>query len=462
MEFVRKKINLRDFTEKLGGNEPCLDNTRFPYDFKRSSFLSFAPAVTELMPFYYDINGDKAIRYGTAANYYTWLRKFIMESKYYIFKNRGEGKMWCEIGSDVNYKPEEGEKFGKLDLFSSSVTACTELTDEVAEEHSCGDIFCLNESAETFYERYGSIYGAVEYIENLFEPNILKWDGSVEICEPFIDFNIFIDQDIDDIGLVNEYVQDESDVLYTDETMVSGYTDSKLKTLYRQKVSQDDDGNELDFVFNQQTQNCELKYEVGVPCNFVYDDELSGVVYDMILEITCDGVEVNEDFYSSISVGHQGNIHFTYAIGSEVLSNYADNADAYWDVDGNSGITGIIYEEDYEYTIKTARFTIGSRTYSKPYIEIDYSSGYKPEDSEDGKQYALFYHEYTHEYKNGVFYRDDSIIGVDDMSFSASEMSIDRGRSASYEAFNVLGEVNSFDDIEKYHDDWFRIKGKND
>ena len=58
--------------------------------------------------------------------------------------------------------------------------------------------------------------------------------------------------------------------------------------------------------------------------------------------------------------------------------------------------------------------------------------------------------------------KNEAFMHIHDYNIDHDDVYIERGTSASYEAFNVLGEVNTMEDIERYRDDWFRIKGKND
>ena len=58
--------------------------------------------------------------------------------------------------------------------------------------------------------------------------------------------------------------------------------------------------------------------------------------------------------------------------------------------------------------------------------------------------------------------RGGFLLDIQDVKLDYRAVNIVRGTSASYEAFNVLGEMNTIDDIEKYRDDWYRIIGKND
>lgn len=458
MEFVRKKINLRDFTDKFCENGYCLPNTNFPYDLDISSHWGNLPFIITLsgittsgMPCYTTNDNKIGVKYGTLCNYYSWIRKFIMESKYYMFKNRNGGIMWQEIGANFNFKGSGSDEVGKFDLFAISADVFGELSDEIAEGYSCEQevVFCINENADLFHEQYVSIDYAVNYI-NFFESYIKNGNYSGYTLDPFVDFNLFIDSDIDDMGPLKECGQDTGQVT-SEHVEISGYTESKLNTLARQKSCADDDGNELDFIFNLQTLKCELKYSAETLCNGVYDEATGTYTYDKVIDITLSDDSIVYNSLTNDDVGKKGTVSFRYSIGNMVLS-----------IDGNYETNGVIYEESHDFEVKTKTFTVGGHSYLRPYIDIDYYSGERPENADDSKIYAYVNYDYDFSDIRGNFIRDDSINGVDDITFSNGVVDIDRGHAAAYEAFNVLGEVNSLDDVEKYHDDWFRIKGKND
>lgn len=449
MEFLRKKINLRDFTDKIGENVLLLSGTSFPYDLDITNESRLPSLLISGIPYY--VSDDKiGVKYGTLERYYSWIRRFIMESRYYMFKNnRGGGIMWQEIGADFNFRGEAVNEVGKFDLFAVSIDVFEELSDDIVEGYSCEQevIFCINESSDLFHELYFSIDDAVEYI-TFFEETIKTGDYSGRTLDPFADFNVLIDSDIDDMGPLKEYEYVSGK---TEQIAISGYTESKLNTLARQKSCADDDGNELDFIFNLQTLKCELKYSANTFCNGIYDDTTGTYTYDNIISITLSDDSINYNNLASDDVGKSGTITFRYSIGNMIPS-----------INGNYQNNGVIYEESHDFEVKTKTFTVGGHSYLRPYIDIDYYSGERPENADDNKIYAYVNYEYVYCDEQGTFIRDDSINGVDDLTFSNGVVDIDRGHAAAYEAFNVLGEVNSLDDIEKYHDDWFRIKGKND
>ena len=535
MDVLKRIVNLRDFTEKFGGTEPYIDFDeisgetsygKIPYDINIDSDV--------LMEINIPLTEEGYLRYGNAARYYTWIRNFIMESKYYRALYPKGVFTWVETGGTLNFRDEP---IGKIDLFAASCLVCSALPEE--ESYACNDIICLNENAEEFKEMFNDVDSAVDYID-LFENYILT--GNYSAVTPFVDVTIALNSMANDLGseeyLDIEAVENEED--YPEDEF---YVESQLKTLLRTKTSVDENGNVLDFVESGGVN--ELRYVSGVPQSFLYDTERGCYTYNIISSITL-----------NYETEKKGTIEFVYYVGC--LLDAAENKE-----------NGIKYTEVYNFTVEISDFN------NKEYIKIDYGSGFRPEWGEDNKQYAkitydgfkskiysfqevriymattdhtqtweneywipmgktidvknkkyymwLKYEQYrdTNSYQpadddvpnkyiltldspeniteesdyyvlsvdnNQIFNYDDfygdkvcyiteirkktveqppfirrdTLIGTTEVKFNADNVIIDRGSSASYEAFNVLGEVNSITDIEKYHNDWYRIKGKND
>ena len=473
METIKKKINLSDFVERFGENELCVEGTNMPYDIKlyengndvwygELPFLLSADTTEETFDIIiptYEVDNFIGVRYGTLANYYSWIRNFIMQSKYYIFKNRKGEILWEEVCADLDYREEQ---VGKYDIFLASSGVFSGLSDDITEGFTCGDdIFCINENAEEFYDMYVSKDATEEYIR-FFEDVILKGEYSTsQTLPPFIDFNVYVDEEIDEMGSLRQIFDDEEEWELTSYSGYSAFVESKLKSLVRQRISVDDSGNDLDFVYDMAINKSELRFVTGVPYNEVYDENENVYRYDIISSIRFSNDTIDYDNLTNEDVGKSGSVTFIYVIGN-MLSGDTDV-----EVVSDDSGGGILYEETLDFVIKKERFTIGGYVRHVIYISIDYDSGEKPEVYEEGKRYAKIYVDdhYVHKYKEGEennLYRDDRISGIEDIGFSESKIDIERGRSAAYEAFNVIGEVNSLEDIENYHDDWFRIRGKND
>jgi hypothetical protein len=234
-----------------------------------------------------------------------------------------------------------------------------------------------------------------------------------------------------------------------------------LKTLLREKRSYDNEGNLLPYVIeNERTVNekNELPYRRNAPCSITYE---AGAYYYNVLEhvtyyVEDGNGELIEDSNSrdEMSPGSnpngsvipdEGVIEFKYRVGNSMDLNQSTN-------------DGILYTERRRYTLE-----MGEN--GKLYINVSEETITAPAGAEPGVQCAEISEvgkTYNEEELNGWYVKEPHLIGVHESSIDVGNVYVDRGTSASYEAFNVLGEVNSIDDIEKYRDDWYRIKGKND
>ena len=552
MEIVRKVVNLKDFTEKIGEKEPFIGKDeayggssygKIPYDIQVDEnfpFIMLDMPMSLYRTYYGEDTGyteKYGIRYGTFMSYYNWLRNFVLQSKYYILGKRKETYIWVETGSTY-YKASGETEEGKYYLFTGSTGVFKYLPD--TNDYICGEtIICVNENADNFlvesesggtipfFEKYG-IYDAkdfLDYSEYIF-------DGQYVPLSPFVEIPLFIDEKIDNVGLMDLYYpQEEANIIVNDsgnasygedyhsgtcihfnyaiyksdiveegyylcvsddadvragmvfkpehwekitenlgsteynefyETGVTEYfVESKLKTLIRQKTSVDDNGKTLDFYYREGSEHCGLIYTIGTPQNVAYDDKIEVYKYDIISSIEClkeDGDEYDYSAISSEDIGTKGTIKFIYVIGNMLSGDTSVNI-----VSDDSG-GGIEYEETYNFEIKNATFTINGMTRTMPYLKIDYTSSERPENSDNGVLYAKVKILNTEDPYFDIYHliSNDNLVGIEDVMFDEGEIKINRGTSSSFEAFNVLGEVNTLDDIENYRDDWYRIRGKND
>lgn len=513
METIKRRINIKDFVEKFGKNEPCVDKEA-DYSGTSYGFIPYNiliteefPTVFQSMPSYSLISGATAVKYGTFAQYYTWMRKFIMESKYYTPRKRHKKTYWTEIGEDLNYK--EGND-GKYFLFNESESVLDSLPEDMSG-YTCGkSIICVNESADTFFEQYKSINDAIDFLD--FSEDFI-FEGKYEIDEPFIELPILIEEEINDLGVEEmcwpEEIALDNENKYVDrlwkardgfayvkgeygikngnvykakldieigkeydiedweicewndsetESSTTYTTESRLKNLKRQKLTIDDNNNTLDFVFNNANLKCEIPYLIGVPFGNPYDEKISAYTYDIMNSIVftkSDGSElINYNNLNNSDIGINGKVTFKYVIGNLLTGDTSVEICT----DDSGG--GIMYEEEHDFTVTAITFTLNTITYMLPYIKINYNS----RNGEDNVQLAKIYLKNTEETQifANTMIRNDKVVGITDYSFNVGKINIDRGSSSSYEAFNVIGEVNSLTDIEKYHNDWFRISGKND
>ena len=157
-------------------------------------------------------------------------------------------------------------------------------------------------------------------------------------------------------------------------------------------------------------------------------------------------------------VGKSGKIKFIYYVGNFLIDEDTDITD--------NSLNGLKYIDEYEYKIALSSRMGVTDDSTVPYIKIDLTTGIFPNitNFDSKKQYAEVEFKANGEEWTTIdnFIRYDELVGINEARFTNRSIAIDRGASASYEAFNIIGEVNSIKDIEKYRDDWFRIKGKND
>lgn len=223
------------------------------------------------------------------------------------------------------------------------------------------------------------------------------------------------------------------------------YAESRLKTLLRERREYDGDGKPLPYCLSGETRV--LPYLIGVPFNIVYSggtyfyNALESVsYYDKDGEIV--SVCNNTLYFISGLTPETGVIEFKYRVGS-MLSEET----------GVTGADGVLYTDRYYYKVNVD---------DEPYIVVG-GSLMRDEDTD------TIYAEISEVQVDNEpvinpkwLIKRDISMGVQEMMINSNDVYIRRGTSASYEAFNVLGEVNTIEDIEKYRDDWFRIKGKND
>ena len=381
-----------------------------------------------------------------------WLIRFIIESKIYTVVNR-EGTLRLISARKYDQSYNEAETFSDtLDImigwFCSAYGIYATEQEALADIEECveGMVVFVNGDANTFFEQFETISDACSVLQAVSGETI-----------QYIEIPVYISEDIKDIGTYDVYEEDkakEEGLNWDEESKItqdgwggdedywySAFTESKLSTLTRQKREYDSEGNILPYVVT--TSGKELPYKIGVPCNARYSDD--AVFCDILTAITYYDADTGEEITEASgkcsydgTMPENGIIEFGYYIGAKVESN------------GTSG--GVFYLERREYHVDEDYIVVGDET-------ID-----KPDNYEDGVQYAIITVEGVgcEQNGNGHLISNEAFIGVHDSRQNLKEVYIDRGTSASYEAFNVLGESNTIEDIENYRDDWFRIVGKYD
>ena len=408
----------------------------------------------------FENSGYTVIAYSTYKEIFGRLANLLTTGTYYEIRKRGERfVLKPEYLSNI-VDSWEDKKSALLEILGKIIGVYENeyWVTESAENEQCGKLAVVSNEFEWFIDTFETIENAIAFL------NLNPIGGPTSnIILP-----IYISQDIFDLGTYTAII-DESDSgssfsnedIYEDESGVTDYAESKLKTLLREKRSYDNEGNLLPYVIeNEHTVNekNELPYRRNAPCSITYE---AGAYYYNVLEhvtyyVEDGNGELIEDSNSrdEMSPGSnpngsvvpdEGVIEFKYRVGNSMDLNQSTN-------------DGILYTERRRYTLE-----MGEN--GRLYINVSDETITMPAGVEPGVQYAEISDvgkTYNEEELNGWYIKEPHLIGVHESNIDVGNVYVDRGTSASYEAFNVLGEVNSIDDIEKYRDDWYRIKGKND
>lgn len=254
---------------------------------------------------------------------------------------------------------------------------------------------------------------------------------------------------------------------------ITGITESRLRKLQVLKKSYDKSGNTLPFI--EDGDNGGIPYKVNVPINVcVQDDDV--ITYDKITEITF--LNESGETVSWDAVDDSGMVLFTYYCGNSTT-----------DANDFSQENGICFREYYCFDIKKENFELdgdsGENEYT--YASIDYYR--TPSDEEMGfitefynpdgsgvtgmeeikmshigntKNSVLTRYEFETNVNNKTqiahYFFDEGLIGYQDTKINVSKVKIERGKYAAFERHNALGEVSSFDDLEKYKNGFFKLK----
>lgn len=326
--------------------------------------------------------------------------------------------------------------------------------------------------AET-YEDYGGdvFYNFLKSQEN----NEIKYGNSGNTLT--IDVPILLTSDIKDLGQfkVNEkgfeednegsanavYEIGEWDYVSYENTPVSnkivtgGTGESKLLTLRKRRRSYDDNGKELPAIFDIQTEEFILPFEMGYLKNIqIFNGQYYGD--------TIQNIDIDEDNMI---------VTFTYVIGGRLetegdnlildeVSPYIINNEELWDGEG------IWYRETYPYLIENEfAFTLDGKEYTKSYMKIDFETSMVDDINKTidfpNKKYIL---STDIRYRRGVYknedeplYRDEKMVGMIENMRESYDVVIDRGYSAAFERHFLLGEVKTFQDLELLRNNMFNI-----
>lgn len=237
------------------------------------------------------------------------------------------------------------------------------------------------------------------------------------------------------------------------------YAESRLYTLKRGKVSYDDDNNKLPFIveFDASGETIipygEFVYVPNIPFNLTVGEDGS-IRCSYIESITFNGQEFtnNAIIKSSDISDDYGECVFVYYVGVIQVSNGVfDNEFA------------VKYTETFSYEKKICTATVDKSTMDFEYIELTpIVPDDIPEDFDEHKRYARIEIENpaltADSFLCSPYIMEDAMVGVENTKKTYDKFVIERGTAAAFERHHVLGEVCTFDDLEKYKNGFFTLK----
>ena len=474
------------------------DNAMFMPDAKPDKYRNTLP----LIPATYNGDSYYILRFKNMTRQYAFLRRFLLESALYRCTNKDGVRKLSYLGSGgILLKSFTGDNTNidweeVVDVITktevpyynfSGITGCLYIL--------------ASDSKDRFFSTFGYreegsplLSTAAEYY--LYVRDTLS-GGTIDSNTPYIEIPLYIGETVKDLGMLTaaiqnwipgkEYVTGETVYYYVDENQTEigcfklmggdgfvynsethkiefpyydgtngwqllegeAYTptgetgqsiivESRLMTLKRKKVSYDDNGNALPFIYNyfndgnNSGYTVELLFSIGTKQNISYLEDGS-VQYDIVDNITI----INND-----------TIRFEYTIGK------IDDAT------GGTVSLGATYVETYPcVTNASMTFTYNGVETSVTYTAITFETQIRVDTLNPDKLYSELVN--FERYDNGVqipYFKDERYLGMHDITRDTDSYYIERGTSSAFERHNILGECSSMDDLEKYRNDFFSVK----
>lgn len=491
METIYKKICIEDFKSRRIASLPFLDKDsdaifslcssgetswgRVPMDVivPEDLYLPMLPCYNDVI--YGTEKRHNVCRYSTLIIEYYWLKNFIKETKSYRHCINGwiEDKKQFLIDIDI-------------DLF-----------DTFPDTEENISVF-INENCDLFFSKYTSYENAIafiEFVEKYLNGEITDEDN---LSIPFCPIPIFLDSDINDMGIITPYIKDwkfgsiyycddivryngkfyklimpkvgyysgeydnnrykktpdndehwEELVINNDESelMTTNFiTDSYLPSFIRKKSSYDHEGKKLPFLYRESDgeYKIELLYALGSVNEEMYDENnyMCDILTDVIFN---NGIEYNYSATTFIEEDDNlsGATQVTFVYYNDAIISSEDKT-----LFPNSGIR---HEETYScfYVDKEKIILDNGREAEISYLRIDITSILS------NAQYSVTNTD-SNEYVGDFFIKDNFDFGIQDMTGNING-NIERGTSALMERLNTLSEIKTLRDLENYRNNIFKL-----
>lgn len=460
MQIIRKRISLENFKNRFPKSFGTEWGKVVTHDYTIDTD-SVLYNVRDRLPLVYDSPFNSAhtednvsrLRFGNMIRLNTWLDNVIEKSSFVKFCVRNNKPMW------INYDIEsEDDDFNVIDI----VEEIPFITDSGNTAYTEGIVWVTDDAEklkETFYvegdDGMNGVCSRITAFSDFFDQarNEIFSSGLTKVDEAYFDVNLMLTESINNMGAYTESGTTRYETNNGSATTIM--TESCLNQVMRHKKSYDDSGNELPFIIESGVSD--NSYGLGL----IFDENdnvisglsinpgyITGVSYNVYIN---DNGIVCGDYVEEVTTG-SGIILFTYVIGAEITT-------------GNTYQGGVTYSEEYclgedeellfNYEGQRLKALFKRILYGKQPDEYKKYKNYQ-----SGKRYALvtFDSQYKVESANSIFFKEECLIGIDDIKKDSNKPRVERGTSAAFEIHNILGECHSMDDLAKYRNDFFTIK----
>lgn len=461
-----------------------------------------------------NVGENYILRYGNMIKWYSWLNDFYKTTDFFVaIKNYDE----INGASLELIDNSEVDMFSEDSRFSSPSVVFYEKSGDITEIE-CGNIVGINVSANTFNsifrkeeDGYRTDIEFINMVKDCFDGKIIK-EGELEkyVIQHF-SIPIYIDSDYDNCGALTSYMSKwqpykdyvNGDVVFYEDiksgesgTYVLKMKNENESVLTGKSYFNEDDGWEPLNLFEKDSKSVE---NVKVPSKlnnvrrtksnavddngnslpFIIDNEDTSIPFMVGYSLSNDGSTVDvlkEVIFSETSTGKA----YTARTENEYITYSNIKSNLFYDDYGSGNITfkyiigaipeknakgiivshegGIEYEDTFAFEmakIENVAYN-GSTGNTFNYIDIKYENIDNFENSTIFSNVTYNCNKFNE--NNGIAtFKNEELIGIEWVN-EKIDIDIDRGKASLFERMNILGEVNTFDDLKNYKNNYFDLQ----